>query len=69
MSLETCPECQHIIQSDIDACPHCGLRFRETVARRLIRYAVGAVLVLAVIAAVVGAVIYWLPGGAVDSPG
>ncbi len=69
MSLNTCPECHHIIQSDVDACPHCGLRFRETFAHRLMRYTIGAVLIIAVLAAIVGAVIYWLPERGAGSAG
>jgi uncharacterized paraquat-inducible protein A len=69
MSLEVCPECQHIIQSDVAACPHCGQRFRETLAQRLLRYFVRLLLVLTAIAAVAGVVFYLLPRGELSPPG
>ena len=69
MSLEACPECQHIIQSDVAACPHCGHQFRETTAQRLRRYAIRIAVVGVIVSAIVGVVFVLLRQGNSVLPG
>ncbi len=63
MSLQVCPECQHLIDASAFECAHCGRRFRDTRLQRLIRISIRLLIVLVVISTVVGGTIFLIQQG------
>jgi hypothetical protein len=63
MSLQVCPDCQHLTDTGAYTCAHCGRRFRETGRQRFVRIAIRTMLVVVVVSALIGGALFLIQQG------
>lgn len=69
MSLQVCPECQHLIDAEAYSCAHCGKHFRDTRRQRIVRLGIRMMIVLVVVSALIGGAIFLIQQGNASVPG